>query len=165
MSDYPSKETTSMKYLRNAVVVIAVMMSACQQEQNQSSPAAVAPPEPVKVTPLEAVVDQNFPAGFRPTFEHRIRSKRTDTQDGAEYRKLVVEFKSADAQAVDKEVQSGLEEIGYRRYKTIQEANGALVGDYGREGHRITVTTTPLQPDMKLFDADSRGTVYFVWKS
>lgn len=112
----------------------------------------------------EMAGNKDFPAGYQPAFDYRIRSQRTDTVNGEQFRKLVIEFKGGDEKAIDAAIQSGLERLGYRRYKTINEPNGAIVGDYGRDGHRITATTTPIRPEMELMDPEANGTVYFVWK-
>ena len=51
---------------------------------------------------------------------------------------------------------------GYKRYKTIERGTD-LVGDYGNNGKRITVTTSPANGALQLSEG-ALGTVYFVWK-
>ena len=145
------------------LMLLGLAVAACQKEEKVDATPQQAE-DPVKVAKVDLGAASEFPAGFSPAFAYRLRSKRTDTEGGVQYRKLVVEFKGAEAVEVDSSIQDSLGQVGYRRYKTIQQENGAIVGDYGKDGHRITVTTTPLQANMSLFDPEAKGTVYFVWK-
>ena len=90
------------------------------------------------------------------------RSKKTEESPEGPVRKLVIEFKQGDITTVDKQIEELLTGKGYRRYKSLQQGEG-LVGDYGNQGRRVTVTTNPANGQLAL-DADSLGTVYFVWK-
>ena len=118
----------------------------------------------LSTTPVSPPGQSEFPSGFVPDFAYQIRSKKIEDRDGDRFRKLVIEFQYADAKEVDKRIESHLSDLGYRRYKAYRQPNGALVGDYGKGGDRITATTIPIQPDMKLLNHASRGTVYFAWK-
>jgi hypothetical protein len=153
-----------MKFARLMMVVfVAAGLAACKGEEPDKAKTAT-DPEPISVAKVDTTVASEFPPGFTPDFGYRIRSKRTVSEGGVQYRKLVVEFKELEAPDVDQSVQRNMEKIGYKRYKTIRQDNGAIVGDYGRNGHRVTVTTTPLQESMELFEPGAKGTVYFVWK-
>ncbi|MEA5667180.1 hypothetical protein VA603_06470 [Stenotrophomonas sp. MH1] len=154
-----------LRFARSSVfALMALGMVGCG---NSPVPAdgAASPAEPaVEATDVSAAVASDFPRGFVPEFSYRIRSKANDTVEGVEYKRLVVEFKGADVASIDKAVEAGLVKIGYRRYKTLNQENGAIVGDYGKDGHRITATTTPKSESMSLFDPEAKGTVYFVWR-
>lgn len=153
-----------MKFARVMMaVLVAAGLAACKGEEPDKAKTG-GDPEPISVAKVDTTVASEFPPGFTPDFGYRIRSKRTVSEGGVQYRKLVVEFKELEAPDVDQGVQRNMEKIGYKRYKTIQQDNGAIVGDYGRDGHRVTTTTTPLQESMELFEPEAKGTVYFVWK-
>lgn len=108
-----------------------------------------------------AAFNPAFPEGIAPDFRHKIRSRKDEKSGSETMRKLVIEFKEGDAATIDAKMQSLLEGKGYRRYKTLQTGQD-LVGDYGKPGHRVRVTTTPVGENLKL-DPDSLGTVYLVW--
>lgn len=148
-------------------LIVAASLAACADKSDPqgAQPKATADAASgLATTPVSAPNSTEFPSGFVPDFKYQIRSKKTEEQGADRFRKLVIEFQQADAAQIDKRIESSLAALGYRRYKTYQEPNGAFVGDYGKKGHRITATTTPVGPSMKLFNAGSQGTVYFVWK-
>lgn len=150
-------------------LAIAVALAGCSDKSDQQ--AADAAPQKsadgasgLATAPVAPPQSTEFPSGLTPAFAYQLRSKKTEDQGAERYRKLVIEFQQANTAEVDKSIESSLLALGYRRYKTIEQPNGGLVGDYGRKGHRITVTTTPVQPGAKLLNPASEGTVYFVWK-
>ncbi|MCC8362600.1 hypothetical protein LK996_05870 [Lysobacter sp. A6] len=148
-------------------MVLVAALAACSDKSAQQAPKQTAAEgaAALATTPAVAPDSNEFPGGFVPDFKYQIRSKKTEDQGAERYRKLVIEFQQVDAAEIDKRIESKLAALGYRRYKAFQEPNGAFVGDYGRNsGHRITATTTQAQPGMTMLNADSRGTVYFVWK-
>lgn len=167
MSYLNFQEQIMYKQILGALAVaVAVALAGCTDNPGQQAvpQQAASGTSSLETTPVAAPVSNEFPSGFLPDFKYQIRSKRTDDQGADRYRKLVIEFQQGDAAEIDKRIESSLSALGYRRYKTYQEANGAIVGDYGKKGHRITATTTQAQPDMNLLNPASQGTVYFVWK-
>lgn len=146
------------------VLVVAAALAGCTDQPSQPQQTTADAASALATTPVAAPNSSEFPSGFVPDFEYQLRSKKTEDQGADRYRKLVIEYQQGDAAEIDKRIEASLAALGYRRYKTYQEPNGALVGDYGRKGHRITVTTTQAQPSMKLLNPASLGTVYFVWK-
>lgn len=143
-----------------ASFVLVACDQAAQQPPAASQPVAstVAQPEALAVP----TVNPDFPTGFEPPFAYKIRSRKTEDSPDGPVRKLVIEFKQGDVATVDKQLEELLTAKGYRRYKTLQQGEG-VVGDYGNQGRRVTVTTSPSNGQLAL-DADSLGTVYFVWK-
>lgn len=150
--------------MRRIVVLglASLMLAACNQTAQppaaDSQSAAPAQPQ----APAAPAVNPDFPTGFEPTFAYKIRSRKTDETPEGPVRKLVIEFKEGDVASVDKQIEALLTAKGYRRYKNFQQGEG-LVGDYGHQGHRVTVTTNPANGQLALAP-DSLGTVYFVWK-
>lgn len=151
---------------KTLLVAVAIALTACNQAAppsaeptvDQAAPS-VATPEPA---PVQATSNPEFPAEFEPSFPYKIRSKKSEeTADGV-LRKLVIEFKAGDVLEVDRQLEQLLVAKGYRRYKNFPQGD-AVVGDYGKDGHRVTTTTTPSNGQLQL-DPDSLGTVYFVWK-
>lgn len=141
----------------------ALALVACSQTEPQpsaSQPATSTAAQPD--TPAAAQVNPEFPTGFEPPFAYTIRSKKTEASVDGPLRKLVIEFKEGDVAMVDQQIEELLTAKGYRRYKSFQQGKG-LVGDYGNQGHRVTVTTSPANGQLALAP-DSLGTVYFVWK-
>lgn len=142
----------------------ALILVACDQ-QAQQPPADAQPVASAAAqteTPAIPASNPEFPTGFEPPFAYKIRSKKTEESSEGPVRKLVIEFKQGDVTTVDKQIEELLTVKGYRRYKSLQQGEG-LVGDYGNQGRRVTVTTNPANGQLAL-DADSLGTVYFVWK-
>ncbi|WP_269790063.1 hypothetical protein [Stenotrophomonas sp. Iso1] len=152
----------SVRY--SVFALMALGMIGCGKSPVPGDGAASPAKAAAEAVDVSAAVASDFPRGFVPEFSYRVRSKANDTIDGVEYKKLVVEFKGGDAVTIDKTVEAGFVRIGYRRYKTLTQNNGAIVGDYGKDGHRITATITPKSDSMSLFDAESKGTIYFVWR-
>ncbi|WP_296250148.1 hypothetical protein [uncultured Stenotrophomonas sp.] len=127
---------------------------------SEANPAADAPT--VQSDAASANYNRDFPEGLQMPFEYTIRSRKVEEVDGAVLRKLVIEFRQGDAPTVDKQVEELLVAKGYKRYKTLERGND-LVGDYGSDGKRVTVTTTPVGGSLQLAEG-SLGTIYFVWK-
>lgn len=150
------------KFLSFMLLVAALV--GCSREDGQKLPESNTPAKRMDAAPIALSAASEFPPGFTPAFSYRIRSKKLDIQGSDRYRKLVIEYKEGDVNSVDKSIEGSLSGIGFRRYKNFQQPNGTIVGDYGNAGRRVTVTTTPKQPDMNLLDPGSLGTVYFVWK-
>lgn len=154
--------------LKTLVVCMAVELAGCSDKPAQAAATPQGTPanaaSVLATTPVAPPNAKEFPSGFVPDFKYQIRSKTTQDEGIDRYRKLVIEFQEGDAASIDKRVESTLSALGYRRYKNYQEPNGAIVGDYGRKGHRITATTTQAQPGMNMLNPASQGTVYFVWK-
>lgn len=155
-----------MRKILLAAIVMA--LAACNQAApppastaaaDQVPPPAVAP---VPEAPVAAASNPEFPAGFEPSFPYKIRSKKSEDAADGVLRKLVIEFKQGDVATVDRQLEESLVAKGYRRYKNFPQGD-ALVGDYGKDGHRVTTTTTPANGQLQL-DPDSLGTVYLVWK-
>ncbi|QNP41430.1 hypothetical protein [Lysobacter solisilvae (ex Woo and Kim 2020)] len=143
-----------------SLVLVACNQTAQQPPADtQSVASAVAQPEAPAAVPA---VNPDFPTGFEPPFGYKIRSRKTEESPEGPVRKLVIEFKQGDVATVDKQIEELLTAKGYRRYKSFQQGEG-LVGDYGNQGRRVTVTTNPANGQLALA-ADSLGTVYFVWK-
>jgi len=154
-----------LKFSRYSVLVlVAAAIAGCGKAPVTAENAGAAGKAAVEATDVSAAVASDFPKGFVPDFAYRVRSKADDTVDGVAYKKLVIEFKGGDVAVTDKAIEAGMTKMGYRRYKTLSQENGAIVGDYGKDGHRITATTTPRTDAMNLFDPDAKGTVYFVWR-
>lgn len=153
--------------MRRIVVLglASLALVACSQTEQQ--PAADTQPTASAVVQTEPPAaapsfNPDFPTGFEPPFAYKIRSRKTDDSPDGPVRKLVIEFKQGDVATVDKQIEDLLVAKGYRRYKTFQQGE-SLVGDYGNQGDRVTVTTSPANGQLALA-ADSLGTVYFVWK-
>lgn len=150
---------------RIAVLVLAsLVLVACNQTEQQPSADAqpVAPVASQPETPAAPAFNPDFPTGFEPPFTYKIRSRKTEDSPEGPVRKLVIEFKEGDVATVDKQIEELLTAKGYRRYKSLEQGE-SLVGDYGNQGRRVTVTTSPANGQLALA-ADSLGTVYFVWK-
>lgn len=148
------------------LVAAALLLTACNEPSQQvpagtsAADAAVPSDSPTVRAPAE---NPDFPAGLAPMFKYSIRSRSAEDRAEGKLRRLVIEFKDGDARSVDKELEDLLAAKGYKRYKTF-ERGADLVGDYGNVGKRITVTTTPVNDNLKIkLAADSLGTVYFVW--
>jgi hypothetical protein len=142
--------------------VMAVALAACNRTEPTPAPAAQPTAQtPAPATPAPAA-NPEFPTGFEPPFTYKIRSKKTEPAADGNLRRLVIEFKQGDVATVDKQIETALIAQGYRRYKTLNEGD-AVVGDYGNNGKRVTVTTSPSDGKLVL-EPDSLGTVYFVWK-
>lgn len=140
--------------------LISVMLAGCNQSAQQSAAPTGQSAASVQTSGVKtAITNPDFPTGFEPPFAYRIRSRKIE-DDGS--RKLFIEFKQGDVATVDKQIETILLAKGFRRYKTIDQ-NGSLVGDYGNAGKRVTVTVNPSIGKPQL-DADSLGTVYFIWK-
>lgn len=146
-------------FLGLAALILVACDQAAQQPSTDAQPVAtnVTPP----ATPVVPAHNPDFPTGFEPPFAYKIRSRKTEESPEGPVRKLVIEFKQGDITTVDKQIEELLTAKGYRRYKSLQQGEG-LVGDYGNQGRRVTVTTSPANG--LALDADSLGTVYFVWK-
>jgi hypothetical protein len=151
--------------MRRIVVLglASLVLVACTQTAQPPADSA----QPVASTAAQpeapvAAVNPDFPTGFEPPFTYKIRSRKTEESPEGAVRKLVIEFKQGDVATVDKQIEELLTAKGYRRYKSFKQGEG-LVGDYGNQGRRVTVTTNPANGQLALA-ADSLGTVYFVWK-
>lgn len=147
-------------FLGLAALILVACDQTAQQPSADTQPVAanVTPP----ATPAAPAHNPDFPTGFEPPFAYKIRSRKTEESPEGLVRKLVIEFKQGDITTIDKQIEELLTAKGYRRYKSLQQGEG-LVGDYGNQGRRVTVTTSPANGQLAL-DADSLGTVYFVWK-
>jgi hypothetical protein len=147
-------------YLALSASVLAAC-SAPTPPATQSTTTAEAPTVQAEVAGAAAqAFNPDFPEGVAPGFKYKIRSRKTEATADGQLRKLVIEFKEGDLASIDAKVQALLEAKGFKRYKTLEQG-AERVGDYGKPGRRVTVTTTP-SGAMKL-DPDSLGTVYFVW--
>lgn len=144
--------------------VSALLLSACNQPAqapvDTAAPSVDAPTVQDAAAPVS--YNRDFPTGIQPPFEYSIRSRKVEEAEGGPVRKLVIEFKQGDAATVDKQIEELLVGKGYKRYKTLERGD-EVVGDYGNQGKRITVTTTPANGVLQLAEG-SQGTVYFVWK-
>lgn len=146
---------------RYAYLCLAMfMLAACSQTSNQAtadgSPAQAATPA------TQPVANEAFPTGLEPPFAYKIRSRKNEETPSGTVHALVIEFKQGDVATVDKQLERILLAKGYSRYKNISQGD-SLVGDYGKDGQRVTITTSPANGKLKL-DPDSHGTVYFVWQ-
>lgn len=138
-------------------------LAACNQTAPKpAEPSATTAPQ-ASTQPATQAANPDFPEGLQPPFPYKIRSRKTDDAPNGPVHKLVIEFKQGDKVAVDKQIEDLLVAKGYRRYKTFEQGDG-LVGDYGSNGKRVTVTTSPADGKLAL-DPDSLGTVYFVWQA
>ncbi|MFC3551478.1 hypothetical protein ACFOLC_10705 [Lysobacter cavernae] len=152
------------------LVAAALFLTACNQPAQQApadstaADAAVPVDSPTVQAAAPAAYNPDFPTGFVPAFKYSIRSRSVEDAAGGKQRRLVIEYKDGDAPAIDKQIEELLAAKGYKRYKTFERGDD-LVGDYGKSGKRITVTTTPANDNLKMkLAADSLGTVYFVWQ-
>lgn len=151
--------------MRNVKVLILAVAISVAAGCNAPAPpeTAQAPTAPPSTEALQQAQQANadFPEGISPDFKFKIRSRGSEAADGdGTRRKLFVEFKEGDVTTVDHKLQALLEQKGYKRYKDFMNGD-SRVGDYGKPGRRVTVTTSPAG-ELKL-DADSRGTVYMIW--
>ena len=137
---------------------ICFALAACGNHPQE--PAT--PPQAVAKTEKPSRTHSQLPNGIEPSFSYKVRSKSVASTPSGQVQKIVIEFKKADAKAVDSELEKALVAKGFKRYKS-EASNGALVGDYGKTGHRVTTTTTPAENRKINLAADSAGTVYFVW--
>jgi hypothetical protein len=146
---------------RRLIAAVALLaLAACQKTETPSAAAqgTIAAPATLASAPVaEPPVASPLPEGLAADFAYRVRSRGSE----GNVHRLVIEFQGDDAATIDKKLESLLVAKGYRRYKSLQDGD-ALIGDYGRDGARITATTTPANGVLQLA-ADSRGTVYFVW--
>ena len=154
--------------MRRLVLVglAALALAACNQPAPQTAeqPAAQAAAPQAATQPAAAPVSNpDFPEGLQPPFPYKIRSRKTEDTPNGQVHKLVIEFKQGDRATVDKQIEDLLVAKGYRRYKNFEQGDG-LVGDYGNNGKRVTVTTSPADGKLAL-EPDSLGTVYFVWQA
>lgn len=151
--------------MRNVnVLILAAAISVAAGCNAPTSPeAAQAPiaPPPTQAVQQAPQANADFPEGISPDFKFKIRSRGSEAADGeGSRRKLFVEFKEGDVAVVDQKLQALLEQKGYKRYKDFKNGD-SRVGDYGKPGRRVTVTTSPAG-ELKL-DSDSLGTVYMIW--
>lgn len=136
------------------------MLVACSQTSDQS--AAEHSTAHAVASATQPAFNQAFPASLEPPFAYKIRSRKTEETPNGTVHKLVIEFKQGDVATVDKQLEKILIDKGYHRYKRFSQGNG-IVGDYGKDGQRVTITTSPVNGNSKLAP-DSQGTVYFVWQ-
>lgn len=148
-----------MKY-RITLGLCALLLVGCSDPSPQQS-AEVAAPASEEKNPA-TVANPDFPEGIAPEFAYKIRSRSAEETPAGRLRKLVIEFKEGDVKIIDSQIDEALVARGYRRYKTVDQGE-SMIGDYGKSGHRITVTTSPKSGKLRL-EANSLGTVYFVWK-
>ena len=148
-----------MKY-RIALGLGVLLLVGCGDTSPQQSAEVTAPVSEGKRP--AAVANPDFPEGIAPGFAYKIRSRSAEETPEGRLRKLVIEFKEGNVKTIDNQIDDALVAHGYRRYKTVDQGE-SMVGDYGKNGHRITVTTSPKSGKLRL-EANSLGTVYFVWK-
>src|SRR5689334_22934913 len=128
---------------RRLIAAAALLaLAACQKTETPSAagtgtiaaPSTVAAPAtaPVAQAPVSSPLPENLAADFA----YRVRSRGSD----GNVHRLVIEFQGDDAASVDRKLEALLVAKGYRRYKSLHDGD-ALVGDYGRDGARITATT------------------------
>lgn len=144
---------------RLAIILLTVSLLAACSSKNEPQPEMPAAPKPSVAT---VVNNPDFPVGYSPDFAYRIRSRKSEPSAEGVTRRLVIEFKEGDSRSIDKQIEASLSALGYKRYKAMVQGIG-IYGDYGKHGHRISVTTSPSAGQLILSEG-SKGTIYWVWK-
>lgn len=140
-------------------LAICFTLAACG---NHPQEPATQPPHDVAKTEKPSKSHFSLPDGIEPSFSYKVRSKSVAAAPFGQVQKMVIEFKKTDAKTVDSELENMLVAKGFKRYRS-EASNGALIGDYGKTGHRVTTTATPAENSKLKLAEDSAGTVYFVW--
>lgn len=140
------------------LLAICVALSACGKHSQEAQDNTLGTDKVAGIT----TENSPLPDGIKPVFSYKVRSKSTAKTPSSEVRKLVIEFKKADARTVDNDLERALVGKGYVRYKT-ESSSGNLVSKYSKMDHRVTTTTTSAENSKLKLAADSVGTVYFVW--